>query len=246
MKNMNKLKISSFVLLITGIILVGFGLFSPNSIFNQKVNTNKSGSNIDVSKGYTDVPSEYLERTYKITISDYCSCVTFYSNKKFSEYDCDSEPTSMPFSGENYDRYGFNPNDNTMVFNGKGSQSVKAKVLEFTKDKLKLQVLGSKQDTGCAVNKKDIYEYYLDEYSADGNTIKTNLEELIKNKVILELWDETGRQNCTSKKVERCKAAKIISNDKLISQIKASNSYYMYYFRGEKGNIESVSVNKKD
>ena len=104
----------------------------------------------------------YLKVDYEISISGYCSCLTFYPNNKFSEYDCDSEPTDMPFSGEFYNEYVYDRDENMITFksNLKEFKDVKAKVIEWTDKKLVLKVINSKYlNERCSIDGKNTYEY---------------------------------------------------------------------------------------
>lgn len=114
-----------------------------------------------------EVPYPNIE--YGIAKGSYCSCITFNPDNTFGEYDCDSEPSDMPYSGEYYDNYSYDSNTKIITFKpNKGSifklKRVKAKVLEWTKDKLVIKVLNPgifsySNAKKCAINGKNIYEY---------------------------------------------------------------------------------------
>ena len=50
-------------------------------------------------------PVPYPDIVYTIPLDGYCSCLSFLSNNRLMEYDCDSETSPMPFSGEFYEKY---------------------------------------------------------------------------------------------------------------------------------------------
>ena len=111
---------------------------------------------------FIGVPKEYINIKYAIKKNEYCSCITFLNRSKFSEYDCDSEPTNMPYSGEYYDRYTYKSKENIIIFKGHNMEPIAAEIISWDENKLVLKVKGSKQDTYCSSNGKDIYEYYAE------------------------------------------------------------------------------------
>ena len=108
------------------------------------------------------IPKKYLNIKYIIKKNDYCSCITFLNNSKFFEYDCDSEPTNMPYSGEYYDKYVYKSKEKTIIFKGHNMKPINAEIIFWNENKLVLKVNGSKQDTYCSSNGKDVYEYYAE------------------------------------------------------------------------------------
>ena len=187
----------------------------------------------------------YYDIKYSIVKDSYCSCLTFMKNNKFSEYDCDSEPTDMPYSGEFYNKYYYNKDDSSIVFRGKGESDIYVKILEWDKNKLKLQVSGSKQNKKCSVNNNDIYEYFIESFSANGLEMKKYLKTF-NDKSVVEYWDDSGQQLCTSKNIERCSDALGISFDKMFSLIKDKDMYSLSFFRDKTGSVESVMLSKND
>ena len=98
---------------------------------------------------------------YKIKKS-FCSCISFGDNNVFSEYDCDSEPTGMPFTGEFYEKYYYNKLTRTIIFKGKGQKDIKAKVLKWTDDTLIIKVLNGENLKRCTIDGKNTYKYVRD------------------------------------------------------------------------------------
>ena len=110
----------------------------------------------------------YPSIQYKIP-SGYCSCLTFDSDGTFGEYDCDSEPSEMPFSGEYYDKYYYNSITKTLIFKSNKTsifklKTIKAKVLEWNEDELIIKVLNQNifdysNAKKCATDGKNTYRY---------------------------------------------------------------------------------------
>ena len=77
-------------------------------------------------KGYYDITYRSLDNS---------ACLTFYSDKEYSLYDCDSEPTSFFFDSENECTYKYS--GGYMTFNCKykseNNKTNKIKVLKWTK-----------------------------------------------------------------------------------------------------------------
>ena len=220
----NKLGI---ILIFTGIILIIFGC-----MFND--NSHESSDRIE---------EDYTLITYKITKHDYCSCISFDNNNNFYEYDCDSEPTSMPFTGEYYNTYSYNKKDSSITFMGKGMKKVKAEVISWDSNKLVLKVLGSKQNERCSSNYKDTYEYYADQLQTNGKKVKEILSKIDKEDLIIEYWGKDGKQTCTIKYEERCNnTARIITKEEIISQLEDNHDFRFSYFRDNKCNITSILI----
>lgn len=222
--------IIAIIIIVVGIIL----LILDNPSDSKKTNFTGNGK-----------IEEHKNVQYSIFTGDYCSCLTFLDNNEFSEYDCDSEPTDMPYSGEYYDKYEFNPNAGTIKFFGSIEKTITAKILVWEEDKLILKVLGSKQDKKCSTNNKDIYEYYAVEITKNGKEMKEYINALNKdNNLIIEFWDGAGLQMCNKKDKDWCSDVTIVSTKKIINQINDDEEYVISLRRDDSGNIKSVFVTK--
>lgn len=226
MKN-NIIKIVCLILVV--ILVICMVVFGKN-IFNKKED-----------KGPNKMDAVY-DVKYSILKDSYCSCITFRSNGKFSEYDCDSEPTEMPFNGEYYNKYNYA--SDKITFTGKSVKNVTAEVLYWDQDKLTLKVLGSNQNKKCSSNGKDTYEYYAYEVSANGKKIKEILNRINNDSLIIQYWGDDGEFSCNKIESERCSDAKLITIDKIMSELEEGGDFTLTYYRDEKGNIESVYINK--
>lgn len=178
---------------------------------------------------------------YSIPKDDYCSCITFYPNGKFSEYDCDSEPTEMPFAGEYYDKYSYN--SDKITFKGNGVKDVTAEVLNWDEDKLTLKVVGSKQNKKCSSNGNDTYEYYAYELKANGKKIMEILNKINNDSLLIEYWGDDG-YSCNRKEGERCIEANYISTSQIKSELEKDEEFTLTLYRDEDGKVNSVYLNK--
>lgn len=119
---------------------------------------------LSIKKEEVSDPILYSDVSYEIPKGSYCSCLTFYSNNKFSEYDCDSEPSNMPFSGEFYEEYVYDSNKKIITFksNLKRFKDIKAEVIEWNEEKLVIKVKNSiRSNKKCAIDGKNTYEYVV-------------------------------------------------------------------------------------
>ena len=224
MKNIFTKKKLYILFIWIGLSLITFGIY--------KANTTR----------YNEVPEEFKNIEYSMT--SYCSCLSFYDNNEFGEYDCDSEPTDMPFSGEFYDKYEYYSNGK-IIFKGKGQKPIHAKILSWDKEKLVIKVLGSKQLKRCTTNNKDIYEYYLDSTTYKGKELKEYLKEINSdNSILLTSWDETGNHICTKEVESECVNSKIITPEEFYAKLKDNKIYDVGYTRDENGKIESIQIIK--
>ena len=178
---------------------------------------------------------------YSIPKDEYCSCITFYSNGKFSEYDCESEPSEMPFAGEFYDKYTYN--SNKITFKGNGVKDVTAEVLNWNQDKLTLKVLGSKQNKKCSSNNNDTYEYYVYELKTNGKKIMEMLNEINNDKLLIEYFGDDG-YSCNRNEGDRCIEANYISTSQIKSELEKDGEFTLTLYRDEDGKVKSVYLNK--
>ena len=232
MKKIKDKKKIGKIIIVIGIILVLIGILL-NALNSTDLSKYEAPNNIN-SEDFSNIQ-------YSIPINTYCSCATFGENNKFYEYDCDSEPSSMPFSGELYDTYEYK--NGKIKFTGKNVMPVTGKVLEWTKDKFVIKVNGLKQDKNCSINNYNIYEYYTETISLLGKEMKEYMDEINPDKnLTIEYWPEKGTQKCNKKDKERCYGAEIITNEEIYSQIRDDIYYLLSYFRDKEGNVKSVSV----
>ena len=191
----------------------------------------------------SNINKEYRHIKYSIPIDEYCSCIDFMIFNSLSENSCDSEPSNMPYSGEFYQSYRYNSKSKIISFHGIGVKTKKAKVLEWSEEKFKIQLLGDEQNEACSVNKKDIYEYYIKERTLIGKDMKNYLNELDKDgNLIIEYWQKTKSQQCTNNGTERCTNASIITKNEIYEDMDDDAKYQIEFFRDEKGKTTSVII----
>ncbi len=180
-------------------------------------------------------------RYYIPPVDSYCSCLNLSGDNKFFEYDCDSEPSNMPFSGEVYDKYYYNKRKNIIIFKGDGRKNVKAQVLKWTEDEFKIKVLNSsRQCTICSSNGKDIYTYYKSSDSMKGKEIK-NL--ITKNNFHFSVWDgNTKYYNFYDKENDICGNCETSSTDFMINKIKDNKKYFVKYIRNKNGKLVYLDI----
>lgn len=230
---MGKKNIISILFMTVGIILIATGLY-----------LNQPSENLSAKEYKEEVPREYKNITYSITKSDYCSCLTFGDNNHFYEYDCDSEPTNMPFTGEYYDTYGYSSKKNSLVFKGNDMTPVEAEIINWDKDSLQIKVLGSKQDKSCTIDGENTYQYYVNQITIAGSQVKDYISEINIEDLVIEYWNDSGRQTCNKQEEERCYSAIIITTEEILASIKEEENYLLSYFRANDGTIESILITK--
>ena len=110
---------------------------------------------------YKGDPVPYSDYEYSINGDDSCSCMIFSKHNAFSEYDCDSEPSSMVFTGEYYTRYRYDKKKQTITLYSKyhDYKPVVLKVIDWTVQDFTFQVLSSTFECGehcveCSINHK--------------------------------------------------------------------------------------------
>ena len=229
MKKKLIIEVFIIVLVVIGLLLLIIGLTSNNN------------------KVVGEIPEEYRNNTYSISLNYYCSCLTFGEKNKFYEYDCDSEPTNMPYNGEFYNKYSYDSENNLITFTSddKTFKEVTAEILEINKDKIKIKVKGSKQDKNCSVNGKDIYEYYRKIYKYKGSEMIEFLDNLNSDgNLIVEFWNQEGYHTCTSKNIEICENSELITLEEIKNTIEKDNEYELLVSRDENGKIISVYLDK--
>lgn len=178
----------------------------------------------------------YDDVSYSIPLGEYCSCLHLWDDNVFSEYDCESEPSSMPFSGEFYDRYYYDKKNNVIIFKGRGRKNIKASVLKWTDDELKIKVLNSSQEKNyCASNGKDIYTYYKNFDILLGKKVRS----IISNFNDDELNIDFSSYNNYEKECGECKFA---TTSEILDKIEDNEKYSIEYYRDEDGKITGIYI----
>lgn len=229
MKKGKFLFISCFLLFV---VLVAFCFI----LFSFIKNDNKA-------EGSDSAP--YLNVRYRIPLG-YCSCISFQKFNSFSEYDCDSEPTGIPFSGEFYSKYFYNKKKDTITFWG-SEFPLKVKVLKWNEDEFKVKVLNYDGNGNmCSINNKDIYSYYRSGYNDIGKNIKDRIInyklDIINIALIFGSSQDKCMANHTVEEYNICNSNDNYSLDDIFDKIVDSKKYSLEINRDKNGNIESFYV----
>lgn len=203
-------------------VLIIIGLFAKKTISKEKISD--------------EVP--YMQIEYKIPINNYCSCLSFFEDNSFSEFDCDSETTDMPFTGEYYDKYYYNKDKKIIIFKGKNVPPVEAEVLKWTEEKFEIKVLNShKNNKKCSSNNKDIYSYLVSKLTKSGYNLKQYITDNKGENLKITYWDRVPYNNFG----EECSYCNHTSTDYIISKIE-DNKNYDVSIDYEDGKISQLSI----
>ena len=85
---------------------------------------------------------KYTDVSYS-NLSEYI-CFHFYDNHKYSLYDCDSEPTGLPFDSEMECKAYYFEDESKMKFKCEYGGSSTIDIIEWTKDKFVFEYKGEK------------------------------------------------------------------------------------------------------
>lgn len=98
---------------------------------------NKSSEDFDISDYYN---IEYIYEGEEMSKS----CLTFLKDGVFSEYDCDSEPTDIKFSGEFCHHYSYDKNSKNLTFYCEydtNADKFNVKVLNWTRNVFQIEFI---------------------------------------------------------------------------------------------------------
>ena len=190
----------------------------------------------------SEIPEKYKNIKYRLTKIDDCSCIEFTEKYNFKEYDCESNGSFLPYSGEFYNTYKYISKRNMLILNGEDVKPVYVDILEWSDDKLKLKVQGYKEKNNCSVNNNNIFEYFVDSIETKGKEIKDKITEFSKNNITISYWGQFGKKACTSKDDKDCKSNDLITIEEILSKINNNKYYTLSYKRDNKGNVISANV----
>ena len=177
----------------------------------------------DYSKYKDDFP--LLNSGFTIPLDSYCSCIGFSENHEFYEFDCDSEPSGMAFTGEFYDKYYYDNKTKNIIFtsNEENMPPIKAKILEITDFSFTIKVLNDNtNDENCAIDKKHTYKYYMDSATMKGSELKKHIKKLSKEGV------------------------KIIYSEYCNKEININSKYHVEYLYGKNHKLISIYIEDTD
>lgn len=106
----------------------------------------------------------YTNVEYSLT--ECSACLEFHYNNRFTDNDCENDPSGMPFDSDFYQTYVYDNSKKIITFKSiyPKYKDIKVKVVEWNDDKLIMKVLDSKRNTQyaskyCSVDGNNTYVY---------------------------------------------------------------------------------------